>query len=468
MKRSRPARRCRMLPRWLQLLAMAWRGSQRRPVGPFRSPARRGTLQRAPRMVAQPPPPPPSTTRLMQTEYLLKGVYLGLVLLAALALGTIPDDAEGLAREGLLRVNLATLAGFALAMLVAAAMRFREALRARGRFVTFVLFLLLESPTLAYLGILAGTVCGLYLLRESLLVLDPEKRQVLEGLFVPVLGGAAVAGFAFGLLRKVRHRLARVVLILALAGGLVGMVLSWLGLVDLKLFGASSTYVLENTTPFAIQILLGIPFFYLLTFSGHEEESEVEIGVMTGLLGLGLGILLADNKQLGSLAFLLPVVLYFAYTMRVLPGLRILKHAFRGFSYARIGRHRRALQAFRRALYLDPNNRLAREGFWEVHRSLDLDQLANDPQTLALVDLDLCLDRAGSLLLSPPAPPQLTEALRLLDLVLRVDPSRQPAVCYWRAVAHTHAGQVEEAAREMAQLLDPSHFGADNPHRVSV
>ena len=38
------------------------------------------------------------------------------------------------------------------------------------------------------------------------------------------------------------------------------------------------------------------------------------------------------------------------------------------------------------------------QGFWDVHRSLDLDSLVNDPQTLALVDLDLCLDRAGSLL----------------------------------------------------------------------
>ena len=151
-------------------------------------------------------------------------------------------------------------------------------------------------------------------------------------------------------------------------------------------------------------MLLGIPFFYLLTFAGHEEESEVEIGAMSGLLGLGLAILLGNNKQFGSLAVLLPLVLYFFYTIKVLPGLRVLKHAFRGLSYARVGRHRRALQAFRRALQLDPNNRLAREGFWDVHRSLDLDQLANDPQTLALVDLDLCLDRAGTLLLSKPSP----------------------------------------------------------------
>jgi tetratricopeptide (TPR) repeat protein len=408
--------------------------------------------------------------RLLQTEYLLKGVYLGLVLFAALALGTIPAgaDADALAHQGLLRVNLATLAGLALALVVAAGLRFRDALRARGRLVAFFLFLLLESPTLVYLGILGGTVTGLVLLRDVLAGLDPVRRQALEGLFTPVLGGAAIAGLAFGLLRQVRDRLARLLLVLALAAGLVGMLLSWLGLVNLKLLGATRTYDLESTAPFAVQILLGIPFFYLLTFSGHEEESEVEIAVMSGLLGLGLGILLGDNKQLGSLAFLLPLLLYFVYTIRVLPGLRVLKHAFRGFSYTRVGRYRRALLAFRRALQLDPTNRLAREGFWEVHRSLDLDQLANDPQTLSLVDLDLCLDRAGSLLVSKPTPAQLAEARGLLGLVRKVDPGREPAAGYWSAVAHAHGGQVEEAARELAQLLDPAHFGAENPHRVSV
>ena len=31
-----------------------------------------------------------------------------------------------------------------------------------------------------------------------------------------------------------------------------------------------------------------------------------------------------------------------------------------------------------------------------------------------------------------------------------------------------HGGQVEEAARELTWLLDPDHFGPDNPHRFSV
>ena len=118
------------------------------------------------------------------------------------------------------------------------------------------------------------------------------------------------------------------------------------------------------------------------------------------------------------------MLLYFGYTMKVLPGLRVLKHAFRGLSYgasaviAGLAGVPPGLAARSRTIAL------ARDGFWDVHRSLDLDQLADDPQTLALVDLDLCLQRAGSLLLQPgPSAAKLDEAHRLLDLVLRLQPS---------------------------------------------
>ena len=262
-----------------------------------------------------------------------------------------------------------------------------------------------------------------------------------------------------------RHRLTRIGLILALAVGLVGGLLYWLG----QFGDLAQKYHLDDQTVFAVQILLSIPFFYLLTFAGHEEETEIEIGVMCASLGLGLGILTYEYVQYRSVAFLLPMLVYFGYTMKVLPSLRVLKHAFRGLSYARVGRYRRALQAFRRALHLDPNNRLARDGFWDVHRSLDLDQLANDPQTLALVDLDLCLQRAGSLLLQPgPSAAQLDEAHRLLDLVLRLQPSMRPSVDYWRAVAHTHAHQFDQAATELEHILDPTHYGPGNPQRHNV
>jgi tetratricopeptide (TPR) repeat protein len=394
--------------------------------------------------------------RWLQTEYLLKGVYLGLVLYAALQQAAAGERSWGL----LARVNLLTLAGLLLALAVAGLLKLREGYRVKGRLVVFLLFLLLESPTLVYAGILGGTLAGIYLGRL------PDQGD-LDNLFLPVVGGGAAAGLVFGLLHQVRHRMARIGSILALGAGLVAAALYWFGKIG-DLAGRQH-HALADPTVFGTQLLLGIPFFYLLTFAGQEEESEVEIGAMCATLGLGLAILTSDSIQYRSLAFFLPPLLYFGYTLRVLPGLRVMKHAFRGLSYARVGRHRRALQAFRRALQLDPNNRLARDGFWEVHRSLDLKQLASDPQTLALVDLDLCLDRAGSLLIQgKPEPAQLDEALRLLDLVLSLRPALRPPVDYWRAVAHLHARDYDHAAAELEHLLGPDHYGPDNPQRQSV
>jgi tetratricopeptide (TPR) repeat protein len=394
--------------------------------------------------------------RWLQTEYLLKGVYLGLVLYAALQQAAMPQHGW----DALARVNLLALGGLLLALILAGLAKMREGYRVRGRLLIFVLFLLLESPTLVYAGILGGTLGGIAWVHE--LLVEPSR---LRELFVPTLAGGAAAGLAFGSLRQVRHRLTRIALILALAAGLVGGLLYWLG----QFGDLAQMYHLDDRTVFAVQILLSIPFFYLLTFAGHEEETEIEIGIICANFGLGLGILTYEQVQYRSVAFLLPLLLYFGYTMKVLPGLRVLKHAFRGLSYARVGRYRRALQAFRRALQLDPNNRLARDGFWDVHRSLDLDQIANDSQTLALVDLDLCLQRAGSLLLQArPSAGQLDEVHRLLDLVLRLQPSMRPAVDYWRAVAHTHARQFDEAATELEHVLDPSHYGPGNPQRHNV
>src|SRR5205807_1858323 len=148
-----------------------------------------------------------------------------------------------------------------------------------------------------------------------------------DDLLLPMVGGGAAAGLALGLLRQVRHRLARVLLILTLAGGLVALLLLWFG--KIGTLDAHRVQVLQAPTIFSIQLLLGIPFFYLLTFAGQEEESEVEIGLVCGTLGLGLVILTEDYPQLRSLPFLVPVGLYFVYTVRVLPALRVLKHAFR-------------------------------------------------------------------------------------------------------------------------------------------
>src|SRR5262249_33537932 len=136
-----------------------------------------------------------------------------------------------------------------------------------------------------------------------------------------------------------------------------------------------------------VLILLGIPVFYLLTFAGVAEESEVEFGALCAALFVGLWIVLekaTDNYYL--IAGGVPLLLYLLYTKYILPGLRVFKHTLRGISYARIGQYRLALLSLKRALHYDPDNALARESLWSVHRKMDFDQVVRDPDTLALVD----------------------------------------------------------------------------------
>src|SRR3954447_4861101 len=113
-----------------------------------------------------------------QTEYLLKGLYLGLVFFAALQQAEASPAGSW---DSLARVNLSTLAGFVLAVVLAAVTKLREGYRGKGRLLVFVLFLLLESPTLVYAGSRGGTVVGIFQVRQA----------GLEDLLLPVLGGGA-------------------------------------------------------------------------------------------------------------------------------------------------------------------------------------------------------------------------------------------------------------------------------------
>lgn len=387
------------------------------------------------------------------TEYILKGVFLGLVLYLAVAQAMHPPanyvDTLG-------PVNLCMLGGLVVIGLgLAAIIKWREGYRAGGKVLAFLLFLLLECPTLVYLGIIGGGVVGAsYLIRTT----DASRD-----LIAPMLGAGAFVGVIFALLRQVQKQRVRLLLILLLAGAGVATAYGWYD----KMGGLE---VIKAPVLFAIQLLLGIPFFYLLTFAGQEEESEIEIGAMCAFLALGFAILTHNNDRLrsvGKALALIPVALYFWYTWRVLPGLRVLKHAFRGYSYARVGRHRRALLAFRRALQLDPTNNMAREGFWQVHCDLDPQALAGDPDTLQLVDFDLCMDRAGSLLvLGKPTERQIDEATRLLHLIGSQRPTMEPMIDYWHAVMHTHQGALDEASAELLRVIDPSTYGADNLQRA--
>jgi tetratricopeptide (TPR) repeat protein len=378
------------------------------------------------------------------SEYMLKGVYLGLLLFVAL------QDPSWTAT---FHVALFTFGGLALALVVAAGQKLREGYRVTGRLPAFVLFLLLENPGLIYAGLLLGLAIG------ALWIRAPGREN---GLVAAVLGGVGV-GVAFWALRHVRHRWVRFGLGMALAIALGA------GTLGLFYFAPEFLDTPEARTAFGARLLLGIPVFYLLTLAGAAEESEVEIGAIAAALGLGSWMLTRGNVTSQAIALVLPVVLYSVYTTRILPGLRVFKHTIRGISHGNMGRYRPALLSFGRALELDAGNTLARESLWSLHRAMDLNQILADPQTLALVNLDLCLERASSLLLAPsPTPAKLQEARHLLDLVLNQRPAMKPVIDYWRAVAATHAKLFDDAAGHLQQVVEPSQGPPDDAHRNSV
>jgi tetratricopeptide (TPR) repeat protein len=379
--------------------------------------------------------------RWLLSEYILKGVFLGLLLFLAL------QQPTWLAIGG---VFLCILGGLGLCLGIAGYRKIREGYKVAGKVPAFVLFLLLESPQIVYAGIILGTLVGIYAARGD------ENR---EGFVATFLGGAVV-GLCFWAMRHVADRNSRFGLSLALAVALVCGGYYWFGYLD---------HPIESS--FATVLLLGIPVFYLLTFAGIAEESEVEIGAMCATLGMGSFILARQSGifSMPAVLFIVPLGIFFVYTKRILPGLRVFKYVVRGIGYANVGRNRPALVAFRRALTLDPNNKLARQHLWALHRQMDLKDLIHDPDTLALVDLDLCLARASTLLLEPkPDEAKRQEAEHLLDLVQSQRPALAPIVTYWQAVALTHAKQLEAAAGKLTQLLDPANHALDDANRKKV
>ncbi|HEV3080560.1 MAG TPA: tetratricopeptide repeat protein [Gemmataceae bacterium] len=383
-------------------------------------------------------------------EYILKGVFLGLLLFAGL------HEADW---RSLGLVALCTVAGFALFLSIGAYRRVREGYRVRARVFSFILFLILESPALVYLGILTGMVAGAVTVCRS--ITDAQY------LFLSAAGGALL-GFVFWLLHSVRQRWYRMALSLLLGAAVVAGVLLCLGKLG-EFAGRLSVTDPADPTIFGAQLLLGIPLFYLLTFAGRAEETEVEIGVLCAAMALGAAMLTRTGSGSQSLGFIIPLMLYVWYTTQVLPRLRVFKHSLRGFSFAQIGRHRQAIQSFRRALQFDAGNTLAREGLWSVHRALDLNKLASDPETMAVVDLDMCLERARALLMqSGPAAEKVQEAQRLLNLVLKQRPETRATVYYWRAVGYTHARLYDEAAAELRGVLDPSTYLPNDEARREI
>ncbi len=380
--------------------------------------------------------------RQFQTEYLLKGIFLGLLLFVALQAPNWTQTGE---------VALWMLGGLLGGMVLAGVRQIRQGFRITSNVFAFVFFLLLENSFLIYAGILFGLASGALSIRR-----DPDDSSML---LTCVLGGA-ILGVLLGQLRSIRSPMYRMIAGLLGPAVIVTLAVLWLQRND---FFQVDKHML------GWHLLLGLPFFYLLTFTGVEEESEVEIAALCVTLGLAL-FLMAPEDRVPAPAFLVPVILYFVYATRILPGLRVFKHTLRGFSYLEMNRIRQALLSFRRALQLDPQNQLANSGMWKLHRCIDIDKLSDDPETLELIDLDLCLNRVHMLLCGdrPPNAEQMDEARRLLDLVQRQAPPLRAQVDYYRVVLWLHRKDYDAAAELLERLLNPSVWSAEDPYRRAI
>ncbi len=383
-----------------------------------------------------------------QIEFILKGVYLGLLLVVAL------QQPDWLIVGGVVVITLAMLV---LCLGVAAVQKLWQGFRIRGRLAGFILFLILENPLLVYTGVVAGLALGAqYMIFQH--IEEPWESMI------PVAGGA-VLGWVFWNVRQWEDRRWRFWGSLALACVLVA---GFVTLTEPERFPQLNKEMVAY-----LLLLLGIPGFYLLTFAGVVEESEIEIGAICAALGAGLFILgqkyhdylMSPNAH--YLLQALPLVLYFVYTRRILPGLRVFKHVLRGISYTKVGRFRPALLSLGRALELEPHNTLARESLWNVYQDMDFAHLVNDPETLAVVNFELCLERVGWLLLQDrPKPAQVQESLRLIDLIAGQRPALVPPCQYWRAVALLHQRHYDGAAIALESVLGaPEH---DSPQRRAI
>ena len=367
-------------------------------------------------------------------EYVLKGLYLG--LWAYMALVHPAWDVVG-------KVLLWTTGGLAIGLLAGVGRQLLLGYRPGKNPFGFLLLVLLDNPFFIYLGLIGGLGLGLVIETDP-----PEGRNWLG--YCALAGG--VLGYGFFQLRQVKDWMWRFGLGAAVAAASVYLTISYIGELD-DLRDAAALNRLGQL------LLLAVPFFYLLTFCGEAEESEIEIAVLCALMGISFYLqgLFEQMPGIGSkVVFLFPIALYFVYSTRWLHGLRVFKHTLRGYGSLSLGRVREALTSFGRALQLDKKNELAKRGLYELHRRVDVTTL--DPQTLGLLNFEFCLTLANDYLIRDRAPTEKEriEAMRLLDLVSQQRPALQPNVDYLKAVALVHAKDYDRAAGYLSRLLDPT------------
>jgi tetratricopeptide (TPR) repeat protein len=373
-------------------------------------------------------------------EFVLKGVFLG--LWAAAALRQSPSEPS---LAGLMTHVLWTLAGLGIGLAFALVEQVVRGQKPWRNPVAGTVLVLFEGSYWLYLGLVGGLGASL-VYGNATAELPPGGRNWL----IPCTVAGGFLGFGFVQLSQVADWRWRFGLAAVIGAGLVAVV-------NLYLDDAGWLETEPGRRTFGLFILLGLPFFYLLTVCGVAEESEVEIAALCA--GMGIGIhLLKFPPNLPMLGFLLPILIYVVYITKWISGLRGFKHTLRGYGYLNAGQLKPALLSFRRARQVNPKNALATQGLYDVHRRIEPAFFDNDPELADLLDFSFCLDRAEQLLVggSTPTATARDEAGRMIALVAQNRPQLRPRIDYLDALRSTYDKRFDNAAAYLARLLDPA------------
>lgn len=384
------------------------------------------------------------------TEHFLKGLFMALAIHAGIWASY--DSANRWTTLAL--IDALALTGLAGALAWAA---FRTG-RGRNRPLAHLVFLLLQHGPVAR----AGLVGGMALAALALTPLHSPGEQYMLGILVAT---GLMAGAACGTSARLKRPEARLgmALLTVVLGGLAGFLATWAPWQE-----NPSDLLPERLDLLLPQILFLLALLPVLDTAGESAQTETDAAVWCGLLGLALWLpSRAGPPALVLVVLVVPVVVFALVVRLFLPDWASFKLAFRGRGLARQGNLPAALACFRKALRLNPGDRMAREGYWRTHLELEPEGIAADPLARRLVHPGDCLDRAAELLRA--SPPNINDAARLLTLTERLDPALEPQVRFWRAVALLHQKRDDEALDLIAPLVAlPSHDASDAQRAAEI
>ncbi len=368
------------------------------------------------------------------TEHFLKGLFIALAIHAGIWASYDPADRW----ITLVFIDALALLGLTVALTWAAL----RTGRGRNRPMAHLVFLLLQHGTVARAGLVGGMAVGALALTPLHSVAEKEMLGVLVA--TGLLVGAACGASARVRRPDARFGMALLTVALGVTAGFLAVWAPWRE--------NPADLLPERLDMLLPQILLLLLLVPVLDTAGESAQTESDGAVWCALLGLALWLpSRAGPPALVLVVLVVPVVAFAMLARLVLPGWASFKLAFRGRGLARQGDLPGALACFRKALRLNPADRMAREGYWRTHLELEPEGIAADPLARRLVHPGDCLDRAAELLRI--SPPRIDDAKRLLVLAERLDPALEPQVCFWRAVSLLHQKREDEAFDLVAPLV---------------